>query len=515
LERLKGGSLKGWMHKWQQEHREEQQAIAAVAAMEAAEEKKRERSQRRLRTRKPGRLSLTSSSSESVSLLSVSNHSNRLQHTILRKKDARSSSSPEEASPTPFTNASGRAERSFPYTSKLPTVQLSDRTSLLLQLSDTVKYLHKHRILHRDLKPDNLGVTFVDNHGDSGNSKQKNYPSKMALKIFDFDIARLVPEEDPKEVNLLSMLSPLSKKKKHKRSSSSGSVRSWDPEMVNRVSEAHHTASNRGGRSVSPLRTSTSSTGEPATLRRRTKGKYRGQRPRPQANQQTAVAERPRTYHARSTPESITPDHSSSETPKETPKDTLFEMTAKMGSPRYMAPEIARGEPYNLKSEVYTVALLIHEILTLQKPYDELQPENHSKLVHFDLPGYRPPIFPGWKWPTELEEVLHRGWGDITQRPSMKEVNSVLKRALPKICPELNQPRAPEVPTAPSQPSPPSSISQPTPQISNRKGRSLFNRSEKKTKQKKEKAHRGASLTPTKLVADFSFTNDDDYFYVQ
>merc|ERR1711937_211892 len=27
LERLKGGSLKGWMHKWQKEHREEQQAI--------------------------------------------------------------------------------------------------------------------------------------------------------------------------------------------------------------------------------------------------------------------------------------------------------------------------------------------------------------------------------------------------------------------------------------------------------------------------------------------------------
>ena len=106
-----------------------------------------------------------------------------------------------------------------------------------------------------------------------------------------------------------------------------------------------------------------------------------------------------------------------------------------MGSPRYMAPEIARSEEYNLQSEVYTVSLLIHEVLLLQKPYDELPIECHGEYVHFDIsPGYRPPIRTCWNWPTELTELLQRGWNaNIQLRPSMKELHSTLKRVLPKL----------------------------------------------------------------------------------
>ena len=138
---------------------------------------------------------------------------------------------------------------------------------------------------------------------------------------------------------------------------------------------------------------------------------------------------------------------SSSEDNNKEQHSLLFKMTGKMGSPRYMAPEIARGEAYNLRSEVYTVCLLIHEVLTLTKPYDELPPEHHGQSVHFDIPGYRPPIREIWNWPTELRQLLERGWGDIRQRPSMKEVHSVLKRALPKL---LSLPTAPQSSTATS-----------------------------------------------------------------
>ena len=104
-----------------------------------------------------------------------------------------------------------------------------------------------------------------------------------------------------------------------------------------------------------------------------------------------------------------------------------------MGSPRYMAPEIARSEDYNLQSEVYTVSLLVHEVLTLQKPYEELPPEKHSELVHYDC-CYRPPIRDCWHWPFELIEVLHRGWNaNIHVRPSMNEFHSTLKHTLPKL----------------------------------------------------------------------------------
>ena len=503
LERLQGGSLKGWMRKWQREHEEEKKAIAAVAALEAAEERKRlEKSQRR-GMGLPRSLSFTGSSHESNSIsFSNSSSSSRcaLRHTVLKKRENSSRhqaegtapllSSPPSPSESSTCYFSGGSDRSFPYMGRCPTNQLPDRTSLLMQLSDTVRYLHKHRILHRDLKPDNLGVTFVDPR--STYLKQKRYPSTLSLKVFDFDIARLVPEEPMKII---------SKKKKRRGSSATRtSVASFDPEILN---------SNRSGRSVSPLRSSHSVTGGDPSTRKRTK-KYRGKRP--------GLADR--SGEASPIPTVISATLEESEGPQ---RDTLFEMTAKMGSPRYMAPEIARGELYNLRSEVYTVCLLVHEVLTLQKPYDELAPEDHSKLVHFDLPGYRPPIFSEWDWPAELQECLHLGWGNITHRPSMKDVHSVLKKALPKICPELLQPRAPVAVESPTPTTAPVTPTLPTtnPEVLSTKhdveseqkeyrkkgGRSLFHRSHKKSKSKR--GGRSASLTPTASNSDFSWSNDE------
>jgi serine/threonine protein kinase len=505
LERLKGGSLKGWMRKWHDDHADEQRAIAHVAAMEAADEKKNNSS------RSFRRLSFTASSSRDDSnskpnSFSFSNHrhSSRLRHTVLKKKSNNDDDelcqhllSPEDTASISPGSASTRDSRSsdrpFTYTSNWPTTQLSDRTSLLLQLSDTVKYLHKHRILHRDLKPDNLGVTFVDEPQISNNSsKERQYPTSLSLKVFDFDIARLVPE-DPKKVDELSLLSS-HKKRKVKRTASNGSMQSFEP-------STHRT---RDVRSVSPSRSSHAMMGDKhgSNHRRRAK-KYSGQKPGRQGSNHTDAS-------------------SESATAASQKQDALFEMTAKMGSPRYMAPEIARGEPYNLRSEVYTVCLLVHEVLTLQKPYDELAPENHSKLVHFDLPGYRPPVFSSWGWPTELQDVLHRGWGDITQRPSMKEVHSVLKRALPKLCPELVQPPPPnaqaelqtasmvatKLSTTEQQPPLSKSQLQPPPQKEpKKKGRGLFHRTPKKSG--KSRKPRSTSLTPTASNSDFSMSNDE------
>jgi len=521
LERLKGGSLKKWIRQWHQEYVDEERAIAAVAAMEAAEDMKRSERSRRSRSRSrlglPRTLSFTTSSHGSAASFSFggntsqSGSSSRLRHTILKRRSQSQINSEDMAAAAPLLGSShydsiDSNERQFPYTTKWPKTQLADRASLLMQLSDTVKYLHKHRILHRDLKPDNLGVTFVDPRSNS-HGRQKQYPSSLSLKIFDFDIARLVPE-DPKVVKELGMLSS-SKKKKLKRVSSSGSVQSFDPEILNENSSSNK-CSNRSGRSLSPLRSCSSLSGEKQdnSSRRRKKGKYRGQRPRPGAS----VADTLSTYGT--DPDAPLAHSLSEHGDLKLEGDTLFEMTAKMGSPRYMAPEIARNEPYNLRSEVYTVCLLIHEVLTLQKPYDELAPEDHGKLVHFDLPGYRPPVFTEWNWPTELEDVLHKGWGEISQRPSMKEVHSVLKRALPKLCPELVPAKTPlqvVVPSTTALAEDSVLITQPldrTPQKEPRKkGRNLFHRTPKKCKSKR--SSRSSSLTPTASNSDFSLSYDE------
>ena len=44
-----------------------------------------------------------------------------------------------------------------------------------------------------------------------------------------------------------------------------------------------------------------------------------------------------------------------------------------IGTPRYMAPEQARGEPFDVRSETYTLSLVLYEWLTLLHPFDGLE----------------------------------------------------------------------------------------------------------------------------------------------
>jgi serine/threonine protein kinase len=169
------------------------------------------------------------------------------------------------------------------------TELLKERLDVLLQLSDAVKYLHSQGILHRDLKPDNIGF---DRDG--------------VLKVFDFDVSRIVPE---------------------------------------------------------------------------------------------------------------------SSVPDET-----FLLTKRVGSPRYMSPECARGEEYNLKADVYTFGLLCHELISLEKPYDELPSGFHDELVFQE--GVRPCVPTSWPW--EIQTLLRRSWSDkIAVRPCMEEAHRILQREIP------------------------------------------------------------------------------------
>lgn len=59
-------------------------------------------------------------------------------------------------------------------------------------------------------------------------------------------------------------------------------------------------------------------------------------------------------------------------------RNETFKMTRKVGSPRYMSPEVAKGEHYNEKADVYALALLAYEILTLKRPFDSLSSKDRG-----------------------------------------------------------------------------------------------------------------------------------------
>jgi hypothetical protein len=102
----------------------------------------------------------------------------------------------------------------------------------------------------------------------------------------------------------------------------------------------------------------------------------------------------------------------------------LFKLTKRTGSPRYMAPEIAKGEPYNLKADVYSYSLICHEVMTLKKPFGTIASAKHDQAVFFD--GVRPEI--PRSWPRGFVNFLKRSWStDVVGRPTIEEAIKILQ----------------------------------------------------------------------------------------
>ena len=114
--------------------------------------------------------------------------------------------------------------------------------------------------------------------------------------------------------------------------------------------------------------------------------------------------------------------------PNDADPESTFLFTKKVGSPRYMSPECARGEAYNLKSDVYTFALLLYEVLLLEKPYDGIAASDQLHEVFMN--GARP--FVPLSWPQAIQTLIRDAWSeDILSRPPMQQVYQVLVREIP------------------------------------------------------------------------------------
>ena len=110
--------------------------------------------------------------------------------------------------------------------------------------------------------------------------------------------------------------------------------------------------------------------------------------------------------------------------PHNTEKDT-FRMTPNTGSIRYMAPEIARGDEYNLKVDVYSFAILLYEVLNLDKAWAGCS----SNDIRFKVLMRKQRPQPSMFWPSGLRDLLKMTWSDNQRaRLSMTHVCSVLEK---------------------------------------------------------------------------------------
>ncbi len=106
-------------------------------------------------------------------------------------------------------------------------------------------------------------------------------------------------------------------------------------------------------------------------------------------------------------------------------ENETFQMTGNTGSMRYMAPEVGRGENYNLKADVYSFAIILYEVLNLDKAWNGLHP--HEIKTRVLIRKQRPLI--SMFWPSPLRDLLKSTWSDVPGgRLPMKHVHSVLEK---------------------------------------------------------------------------------------
>jgi serine/threonine protein kinase len=108
-------------------------------------------------------------------------------------------------------------------------------------------------------------------------------------------------------------------------------------------------------------------------------------------------------------------------------------LTGNTGSLRYMAPEVARDEPYNLTADSYSIGVLFWQICSLTTPYAGLTQQTHA--LHVVQHGIRPK--PDKSWPYSWITLMTSAWNaNASQRPSMTEISNQLFTMIEEITEE-------------------------------------------------------------------------------
>lgn len=102
----------------------------------------------------------------------------------------------------------------------------------------------------------------------------------------------------------------------------------------------------------------------------------------------------------------------------------VYQMSTKTGSLRYMAPEVAKEEPYNLSVDIYSFGILLWQICSLKMPFEGFDVPKHAECVVEG--GQRPELDPTWS--VALSNLMSRCWAaDMNERPTAEEALDILR----------------------------------------------------------------------------------------
>jgi len=101
--------------------------------------------------------------------------------------------------------------------------------------------------------------------------------------------------------------------------------------------------------------------------------------------------------------------------------ETVYKLTGRTGSRRYMCPEVAFSHPYNYKADIYSFGVLLYEMATLCTPFEGYTIHTHETEIL--RRGCRPCLMGYNFWPSDLADLISFCWAShMRERPNIDEL---------------------------------------------------------------------------------------------
>jgi len=105
------------------------------------------------------------------------------------------------------------------------------------------------------------------------------------------------------------------------------------------------------------------------------------------------------------------------------------EMTAGVGTPAFMAPEILDSKPYSKPADVFSFGISMYELWTEKTPYSTSGFTKPWEIAHFVIEGKRLPV--PKEMPASYAQVMVKCWdGNPEKRPTFDQVVEMLQEAV-------------------------------------------------------------------------------------